>query len=443
MIKQSSHISGFNTASPKAKMNIARIIAWGSYDWASAAFSIIVTTFIFATYFTKQVAANEIIGTYQWANASAIAGILVAISGPIFGAIADHSGNLKRWLFIFTYLCILFTALLWFVYPHSSVLYALTCVVIATTCLEIGLIFYNSFLPHISPPDYIGRISGWAWGMGYIGGIVSLSIVLFVFIKPTPIWLDTSTDQQVRICALLTAAWFGLFSLPIFIFVPDKPSTGLPLLQATKKGLKDLYSTLRSLPKQTNLLLYLIAHLIYTDGLNTLFAFGGIYAAGTFGMNLSEVILFGITMNISAGIGAIGLAWVDDWIGSKPTILISLIFLTILCIPLLIVKSATHFWIFALTLCLFVGPVQAASRSLMARIIPIKKSTEMFGLYAFSGRITSFIGPWLLGWTTFVFNSQRFGMGTIVLFFLFGGILMCFVKEKPSVTMDHANPNVL
>ncbi len=407
--------------------------AWASYDWASAAFPIIITTFIFATYFTKQVAVNEIIGTYQWANATALAGVLIAILSPIFGAIADHGGHHKRWLLFFTILCVIFTALLWFVHPHSHSIYtALSAFVIATIALEIGIVFYNSFLPHIAPERYIGRLSGWAWGAGYLGGIISLSIALFCFIKHPPIWLNTQSAEEVRISAILVAVWFAVFSVPFFIFIPDSKATGLSAKKALKKGLSELFSTLKSLPEQKNLVLYLIAHLIYVDGLNTLFAFGGIYAAGTFGMSLADVVLFGITMNLTAGIGAIFLAWVDDWMGSKPTILISLLGLILLALPLLFVQSTAAFWAIALFLSIFIGPVQAASRSLMARITPKEKSTEMFGLYAFSGRITAFIGPWVLGLATYYFHSQRAGMATILAFFIVGALLMIKVTETRS-----------
>lgn len=406
------------------------IIAWCLYDWASAAFPIIITTFIFATYFTTRVAADEIKGTFQWATATAIAGIIIACLSPVFGAIADHSGRQKIWLAFFTYLCVISSALLWYAYPSvNAIFYTLTCVVVGTVGLEVALVFYNSFLPHISPPDYIGRISGWAWGLGYFGGIVTLSIALFVFVKHPPAWLNAETAEQVRICALLVAVWYGIFALPLFLFVPDIPSSGLSLSDAIKQGFREIFFTIKSLPQQGNLFLYLIAHLIYIDGLNTLFAFGGIYAAGTFKMPMAEVILFGITMNISAGIGAVTLAWVDDYLGSKPTVLLSIIFLIIFGILILFAKTTALFWMLGLLLALFVGPVQAASRSLMARISPEEKSTEMFGLYAFSGRITSFIGPWLLGLATLHFQSQRAGMATVILFFIVGGILMCFVRE--------------
>lgn len=411
------------------------LTAWCFYDWAAAPFSSIITTFIFAAYFTGHIAADKITGTSQWANATAIAGVAIALLSPIFGAIADHSGRHKLWLCFFTVLCMVSTALLWFSYPTpDSVYYTLTWVIVGTISIEIAFVFYNSFLPHIVPDGYLGRLSGWAWGLGYVGGIIALSIALFVFINPAPTWLNSKTAEQVRICAPLVAVWFGLFSLPLFILIPDTPASHRPLRKTISLGLTELVTTLKGLKHEQNLFLYLIAHLIYIDGLNTVFAFGGIYAAGTFGMDLSEVILFGITMNMTAGIGAILLAWIDDFLGSKPTIIISLIGLTLLSVPLLIVQNSMVFWGFALVLALFVGPVQAASRSLMARLSPPEKSTEMFGLYALSGRITSFVGPWVLGLVTLHYHSQRAGMATVVLFFIIGGILMAWVQEKTCIT---------
>ncbi len=407
-----------------------KIWAWCLYDLACSAFPIIVITFIFATYFTRKVAANEIMGTYQWSRAMAVASLLIAILSPFFGSIADHSGGHKRWLFLFTLICVMASASLWYVYPGtSSVPLMLTCVVIGTISAEMAIVFYNSFLPHIAPATYLGRISGWAWGLGYWGGIAALSIVLFGFIKVPPAWINTITAEEVRICGPFTAIWFALFSLPLFLFIPDTPRNQLPLRQAISVGLTDLLSTLKSLPQEKNLSLYLIAHLIYADGINTLLAFGGIYAAGTFHMTLAEVILFGICMNLSAGIGAICFAWADDYFGSKCMIVFSLGCLFLFGIGILLTKTAFYFWLFGLTISLFFGPVQAASRTLMARLSPVGKSTEMFGFYAFSGRVAAFTGPWLLGITTLYFHSQRAGIATILIFFMVGGLLLCFVKE--------------
>jgi MFS transporter, UMF1 family len=411
---------------------ITAIAAWCLYDWACSAFSIIVTTFIFATYFTTKVAENQIVGTYQWANATSLAGVIIAFSSPLFGAIADHSGHHKRWLAFFTWVCIISTALLWFSYPNpKSVYFVLTCVVIGTIGYEVSQVFYNAFLPTLAPRDYLGRISGWGWGSGYLGGIVALSIALIVFVRTQFSWLDTQTAEQIRICGPFVALWYALFSLPLFFLVPPIHATSNPLPQAIRAGWHELMTTIKKLPREKNILLYLISHMIYTDGLNTLFAFGGIYAAGTYGLSFEEVLLLGITMNITAGIGAISLGWMDDYLGSKLTVMVSLFFLTILGIPLLFLHNKYLFWAVALLLCIFVGPVQSASRSLMVRLISTKEaSAEMFGLYALSGKITAFIGPWSLGLMTLFFGSQRVGMATVLVFFVVGGLLLLPVRVE-------------
>lgn len=406
------------------------MLAWCFYDWASASFSIIVVTFIFATYFTTKVAANELVGTYQWANATSLAGIIIALSSPLVGAIADHGGHHKRWLFFFSMVCVIATSLLWFAYPQTDYIYTtLACVVVGAVGFEVALVFYNSFLPSLAPRSYIGRISGWGWGFGYLGGILALSIALIFFVRNGSSWLNTETAEQIRICGPFAAIWFFVFAIPMFLFVPEMNSKNKPMGEAVRAGCKELFSTLRKLPKERNILLYLFAHMIYTDGLNTLFAFGGIYAAGTYGLSFEQVLLFGITMNITAGIGAVALGWVDDYLGSKLTIVTSLLCLSVFGLPLLFLHSKYIFWGVALLLCLFVGPVQSASRSLMVRLISEKNmSAEMFGLYALSGKITAFIGPWLLGLMTITFSSQRVGMATVLVFFMAGALLMLPVQ---------------
>ena len=411
---------------------VFKIGVWCLYEWASSAFPIIVTTFIFATYFTTKIAPNEITGTYLWANAVALAGIIIAFLSPLFGAIADRSGFHKRWLFFFTWLCIISTSLLWFAYPKASAIpLTLTCLVIGTIGLEMALVFYNAFLPQLAPPHYLGRISGWGWGAGYMGGIVALMITLFVFVQTKIAWIDTQQAEHIRLSGPFVALWYAVFSLPFFIFIPEMSSSRQRIKKAIFAGWKDLLATLKRLPREKNILRYLIAHMVYTDGLNTLFAFGGIYAAGTYHLDFTQILIFGITMNIAAGTGAIGLAWLDDYLGSKPTILLSLICLMLAGVPILFLHDKYLFWGFAMLLCLFVGPTQAASRSLMARLIPEKNmQAEMFGLYALSGKVTAFIGPWLLGWATLAFQSQRVGVATIFIFFLVGALLLLGVKSR-------------
>lgn len=406
------------------------IFAWCLYDWAAASVSIIVTTFIFATYFTTHVAENQITGTYQWANATSIAGIIIAICSPLFGAIADHGGHHKRWLFFFTLVAIVSSGLLWFSYPSPhSITFTLICFATSLVGLEVALVFYNSFLPMLSPRKYLGRISGWGWGFGYLGGIISLTLTLVFFVKTNFFSLDTETYAQIRICGPFVSVWYFIFALPFFFIVKDLSTASRPMGEAIRVGTKELWSTIKKLPKEKNILMYLLSHMIYTDGLNTLFAFGGIYAAGTYGLTFEEVLLFGITINVAAGLGAVLLGWVDDAIGSKPTVIISLLCLAIIGLPILFLHNKWIFWGISLIVCLFVGPVQSASRSLMVHLIEGRSSsTEMFGLYALSGRITSFIGPLILGMVTLHFESQRAGMLTVLVFFILGVITLLPVK---------------
>jgi len=412
--------------------NRKAIAAWCLYDWANSAFPTIITTFVFATYFTSAVAVNKTIGTAQWGNAMAIAGLLVALFSPPIGAIADYVGRRKPWLALFTLISIAASSMLWFSEPQSSyVAQTLIWVVIATLGFEFSMVFYNAMLNDLAPKSHLGRLSGWGWGVGYIGGLACLMLALFLFIKTdTPLFnLSKQNAEHIRICGPLVGAWFALFAWPLFVWVKDRDATGLKIKTAVAKGINDLIKTLKQLPQRKNLFCFLIARMIYIDGLNTLFIFGGIYAAGTFGMNVGEVMQFAILMNISAGLGAIALAWVDDWLGAKPTLLMSLSGLTLTLIALLIIDSKLVFILMAVVLGLFVGPIQAASRSLMTRISPEEHMTEMFGLYAFSGKATAFIGPWLVGVVTLLTNNQRLGMATLLPFFVVGGVLLIFVSE--------------
>lgn len=415
------------------KKDLKTFFPWALYDWANSAFPTLITTFIFSTYFTEKVAINKIVGTHQWGDAIALAGLIIAITSPVFGAIADHEGRRKPWLFIFTLLCIVGSALLWTVHPHpNAAQWALTWVVVGTIGLEVGMVFYNAMLSDLAPESHTGRWSGWAWGIGYFGGLTALVIALFVFIKGDVSWLhlDTNSSEQIRIVGPFVALWFALFSWPLFVFTPDRPSTGLGLITAARRGVLKLISTLISLRNLKEIFKFLVARMLYIDGLNTVFSFGGIYAAGTFGMNIGEVIQFGIAMNVAAGLGAIAFAWLDDFRGAKPTVLISLVILIVCATGMLITHSKLHFWLLGMGLSICVGPVQAASRSLLIHIAPKEIITEMFGLYAFSGKATAFIGPWLLGLVTLYTNSQRWGMATVLGFFIVGGLILLSVRTS-------------
>jgi len=413
-------------------VNRRALFSWCLYDWANSAFPTVIITFVFATYFTSAVAPDKVTGTAHWGYAMSLSALAVAIAAPLFGAMADKGGGRKRWLGFFTVLCIVLSAALWLVEPDPSfALLALVLVGLANFAFETGMVFYNAMLPGLAPESHMGRVSGWGWGLGYFGGLLCLALTLVGFVQPQTPWfgLDKEMAEHVRAAALLVAVWYAAFSIPLFLFTPDKASGGGSFLQILKMGFRELKKTLAQVRDYRDIVKFLIARMIYTDGMNTLFAFGGIYAAGSFGMQLDEIIIFAIGMNMTAGLGAAAFGWVDDAIGPKKTIMIALIGLTVLSTALLVVESKTLFWVFGLPLGLFVGPVQAASRSMMARMAPPKLTTEMFGLFAFSGKATAFLGPALLGVVTLAFESQRAGMATILVFFAIGMILLVAVPE--------------
>jgi UMF1 family MFS transporter len=406
--------------------------SWALYDWASSGFSVVIITFVYATYFTKAIATDEVAGTAQWGWAMSASGIAIALISPVLGAIADAGGRRKPWLFAWTAIAVVGCGLLWYGRPSPEVVpMVLTIAALTNLAFEIAGVFYNAMLPEIVSREYIGRLSGWAWSTGYAGGLVCLILVLYGFVEaePPPFGLDHGQAEDVRIAGPLVALWLAVFSLPLFLFTPDRQSAGLPAAEAVRRGLAQLRRTFANLRRYRAIGRFLIARMIYTDGLNTLFAFGGIYAAGTFNMSTAEVIKFGILLNITAGLGALCFGWVDDWLGAKRTILISLIGLLACGAAAVLVTEPMHFWIAGGALGIFVGPAQAASRSLMARLAPAEVRTEMFGLYALTGKITAYIGPFLLGTVTYWTGSQRLGIATILAFFVVGGLLLWPLPE--------------
>jgi len=408
------------------------IFAWCLYDWANSAYPTVVTTFVFGAYVTKAVAATPESGTTAWGYTVGAAGLSVALAGPVLGAVADQGGRRKPWLAAFTAGGVLATSLLWFTQPDPAFLpWALAFVALSSVAFEFGMVFYNAMLPDLVGPERIGRVSGWGWGLGYAGGLACLVIALFGFVlADNPLFgVSTEAAGHVRAVTLLAAAWFGLFALPLFAFTPDRPAVTLGALPAISEGLATLRATLRHIGSYAAIARFLVARMFYADGLVTLFAFGGIYAAGTFGMPFEEVMLFGIALNVTAGLGAFVFAWADDRLGAKPVIAVALISLIVLGGAALLVTSKVLFWVIGMALGVFVGPAQAASRSLMARLAPPEMRTEMFGLYALSGKATAFLGPIAFGFATDLFGSQRAGMATILVFLTVGLVLLLPVRE--------------
>lgn len=429
------------------------------FDWAGQPFYTVVTTFVFAPYFAASVAPDPATGQSWWGFASAAAGIAIAVMSPMLGAIADETGRRKVWLAAFSGLFVLGAMGLWSAAPAGAAVFTvLLAYVLATIGIEFATVFNNAMLPDIAPRHMIGRVSGAAWGLGYAGGLVALVLVLG-FLTPmpdsdrtllgfAPLGSGLAPAAGERLTGPLSAIWYVVFVAPLFLFCPDVPSRAR-LGPAARQGLVVLRRTLGSLGRHRDMLRFLVARMLYQDGLNALVLFGGIYAAGTFGWTTSEVGMFGILL---AACGAVG-AWLggraDDRFGSKRVVAVSVAALAILSVGLLSVEEGRIFFVvpaepggeglfasaperlyllFGAFVGVFFGPAQAASRTVLVKLAPRENMTEFFGLYALTGKLTAFLAPLAVGAVTAISGSQRVGISVIVVFLVAGLALLAAVR---------------
>lgn len=407
--------------------------SWAMYDWANSAFTTLVVTFIYSTYYGKVFWPTEEIGTNWWARGIAVSSIVTALLAPILGAIADRGGTRKLFMGIALTVCLAATTILAFISPEmaNSAFIALAVFVVADIAYETGNVFYNAFLPNIAAPSRIGRVSGYGWALGFVGGLICMGIALVAFVTDAP-WFGLTEEAgwNIRATNLLVAGWFLVFALPLFLWVPER-RTHAPRI-SVKATFAQLGQTARQLRRYRELAKFLVARLFFNDGLVTVFSFGGIYAQNVFGMNMSEVIFLGIMLNITSGIGALVFGFIDDRLGGKTTVQITIVGLAVATILAVWAPTRAWFWAAGLLVGIFVGPNQAASRSLMGRFVPAKHESEFFGFFAFSGKATAFAGPLLLGALTAAY-SHRVGMASVILFFAVGGLLLMTVDEAKGI----------
>ena len=395
-------------------------IGWALYDWASSPVPTLHATFIFAVYFSTVIMPEG--GSVVWAYMTGVTAIMVALIAPLLGSYADSSGKFKELIVLFVTLGAFATGLLWFAQPNDAyMIYAIILSAISIFFLESSFIFYNAILGKIIHPKHIGALSGLAWGGGYIGSVIALLIVLGVFIMPEKniFDLDRSQSEHVRATMLFAASWAIIFSLPMMFYLPS-------FTRKNKKNsaISSLKTSIIEARKIPNLLRFLLARMAYNDGLITLFAFGGIYAAKVFNFNQLEIILFAIGLNISAGIGAIIGGFLDDNIGPIKTIKVALIGLFLCGLVAIITPYKIIFWIVGVGLGLFIGPVQSASRTYLSLTASDKNKGGLFGLYMVSGKLTSFIGPFLYGLLVMMSGNERYGMAVVLFLIAFGFLLL-------------------
>ncbi|UCF19328.1 MAG: MFS transporter [Gemmatimonadota bacterium] len=405
------------------------ITSWCLYDFANSAFTTLVVTFIFSRFFTQVIAADDVSGTVLWSRAVNISAIIIALSMPVLGAIADFSGRKKLFLLLATIQTLVFTTLLFFMGPGMATL-AAVLFIIANVGYEGTQAFYNAFLPEIATSKNIGRISGYGWALGYVGGLLALAIALGM----VRLWLPEEGHLNVRATNLLVVAWFAVFSVPTFLFLRERrrprevrPGTYI------REGVRRVAETLGHLRRYREAAKLLLARLIYNDGLVTVFSFGAIYAAAVFGMDTGDAIILGIVLNVAAAIGAFALGFVNDWIGGKWTIAITLVVLTVAAMLGAAAETRTGFWFAAVGIGLMVGPNQAASRSLLGVMIPEEKHGEFFGFFAFSGKLASVAGPFVYGSVVAATSSHRAAMASIIAFFVVGFAVLMLVDEKAGI----------
>lgn len=414
------------------------VLAWGLWDWGSASFNAVVTTFVFTVYLTTAEGfGGETVVSAQLGWALAGAGLLIALLAPVTGQRSDSSGRRKFWLGVNTYIVVAITAALFFVQPEQNYLWlGLLLVAAGNVFFEFAGVNYNAMLAQISTPKTLGRVSGFGWGMGYIGGIVLLLVVYFGFISPDVGLFGVTGDDgmDVRVSMLIAAAWFGIFALPVLLAVPEYTGVGA---RREKVGFFASYGRLagdiRHLWRDSRTTVYfLFASAVFRDGLAGVFTFGGVLAAGSFGFSPGEVIIFAIVANVVAGISTITVGLLDDKVGPKPVIIVALIGIVIAGFAVFFLHDGgqTVFWIFGLALCLFVGPAQSASRSYLARVIPAGREGEVFGLYATTGRAVSFLAPTAFAICVTIGGAQYWGILGIIIVVLIGLALLIPVGRR-------------
>ena len=406
-----------------------KILNFALYDFANSAFTTIIITFIFSTYFAKQIAPNPVLGQSYWGWAIGTTGILVAIIGPILGSYADKKNFTEFFIKLFTIICISLTTLLWFSKPSEKyLLFTLIIVALANFFYELSLIFYNSILKRISKSSDLGKSSGFSFALGYIGGILILIICIKIFIDNDvlPFGLSKENSENIRATSIVVAVWYLIFSIPFLFSLKKKINNKIELSSDNIKKIKDLIwnNGLNNLGK------FLIARMLYADGLNAIIVMGGIFAVGVFNLEIKDLLILSILMNVTAFIGAIVGGYANDKFSSKSVIIFSLLGLIISSSIILFVKSQLFFLIFAAINGFFIGPIQSASRVFITKSIDENNQASGFGLFALSGKLTSFIGPLLVSTITYISSSQRIGFSSAIILLLIGLLILLKVKKN-------------
>ncbi len=412
-------------------------LAWCFYDWAHSAFSTIIITFVFSVYFSRGIVGDETQGAGFWSLAMGASGFVVAVLSPYLGWVSDITQRRLTWIAAFTIAGSLATAFLFIGEPDASYILILTVLIlagVANASFEFAWVFANSLLPGLSKDGRMGTLSGRAWAFGYAGGLIALVLTLLLFvgigdIRPLlPIAGDKS--ENIRATSIFAALWIIVFSLPLFFWIREEPNPQRSKDVSFKQSFSGFLKRSKEIFRDRNLMLFLIASAIYRDGLVTLFAVGGVFAAAAFDMSFHQILLFAIGLNVTAAIGAFSMVALDDKKGSKYVVLFSLTCLAATGTIIVFLQDATQFIIASLFLGLFIGPVQAASRTMAASLAQPGNVAQVFGFYTLTGKSLAFIGPLIYGWLTLGFDNARAGLASIIMFWILGAIILACVRKR-------------
>lgn len=395
-----------------------RIFVWALFDFANTSFSITIVTFVYAVYFRETVSSNQPIGDFYWSLGTGISMLIVAIISPFLGAIADHSAGKKRFLLIFTLICIFSSSALFFV-KEGEIFIGLFFLILANIGFEAGLVFYDAFLPEITEEKNYGRTSGYGFAMGYLGSFASLLLIYPLL-----------TNNLIKYSFPLSALFFLVFSLPLFLYLPDSKKKLLRTKSYLAIGWERIKFTISHIRRYKNLALFLLAFFFYIEGVNTAIYFSGIYAKTTLSFDFRELTIFFIVAQTTAVIGSVILGIIADSIGQKKTILITLVIWFFVIFSSSITSSKIAFFFVGSIAGLGMGSTQSVSRSLMSKLTPFDKKTEFFGFYSFFGKSSAILGPLVFGFVSWQTGNQRIAILSMGIFFLVGLILLQRVKES-------------
>ncbi|OFQ57465.1 MFS transporter [Corynebacterium sp. HMSC074H12] len=413
------------------------VAAWALWDWGSAAFNAVLVTFIFSVYLTDSV-GQQIDSQFtpaQWLSWSmTVAGLVIFAVTPVMGQRSDRLGTRRRALGFWSLLTFLVMASLFFIRNDAPAYFWLGLIGLAVGSVTIQFAEVNYFaqLNQVATEDRVGRVSGLGWSAGYFGGIVLLLICYFGFVSGEGGGLGLSTEGgwNIRLVALLSAAWFGLSAIPVLLRVPEIAPSG-ESTGGVAESYRELWRTVRTLWREDrNAFAFLFASAIFRDGLSAVFSFGAVLGVSVYGLSPGDVLIFGVAANVAAALGAVVGGLIDDHVGPKAIILTCLAILTLMAGIMFVAQGPTAFWICGLILCLCVGPAQASARGFLARVAPPGREGEMFGLYATTGRAVAWLTPFLFGvFVSLLGQGDRGGVLAIGLVLLVGALVLIPVKD--------------